>query len=405
MLCRIINDDNPAGVPAEVVALRADGVALMPLAPATGIPAGAEIRAGLADASLPVSPALVGRVINAWGEPIDAKGPLPVASRYPLNPEPLNPLERSMVTSPLSVGVRALDALCTAGEGQRLAIMSGAGVGKSTLLGMMARYTSADVTVVALIGERSREVKRFVEADLGPEGLSRSVVLAATSDTAAALRIRAAKAAFAIAEYFRDQGLRVLLLMDSLTRVCMAQRELGLAIGEPPTTRGYPPSAFALVPLLLERAGPGLEHRGGSITGMFTVLLEGDDVSDPIGDQIRSVTDGHVVLSRRRAERGEFPAVDTLASLSRVMPEVAPKSHIQAAVSMRRILADLKEATELAEIGAFTPGANPRHDRALANAEAVREFLVQSADSGSTLPEAVDQLTRLVNRVEGTKRA
>jgi flagellum-specific ATP synthase len=275
--------------------------------------------------------------------------------------------------------------------------MAGSGVGKSTLLGMMARYSNADVKVIALIGERSREVRHFVDADLGVEGLRNSVVVAATSNMAAALRIRAAKTATAIAEFYRDQGLTVLLLMDSLTRVCMAQRELGLSTGEPPTTRGYPPSAFAIIPTLLERAGTG--PIGGSITGFYTVFLEGDDQNDPIGDAVRAVTDGHIVLDRGLANRGRYPAIDILSSTSRVMSEVTSAEHRQAALVIRRSLADLQEAQELQELGAYEQGNVPRLDRAMKHQEGLRALLQQSLDEHCTHEDALSQLSSLVSAI------
>ncbi len=325
--------------------------------------------------------------------------------RYPLYPLPLNPLERGLVDSTLPVGIRSLDGLLTCGEGQRLVIMAGAGVGKSTLLGMMARNSDADVTVVALIGERSREVKHFVETELRGDGLERSIVISATSNTAVALRIRAAFVATAIAEFFRDQGKRVLLLMDSLTRVCMAQRELGLATGEPPTTRGYPPSAFAIIPRLLERAGPGLQTRGGSITALYTALLESDDLGDPIGDAIRAVTDGHIVLSRRLADRGHFPAIDVLKSVSRVMSEVVSEDHRRAAAVVRRTMADLDEVEDLLSIGGYDRGAVPRFERALEMATQLRTYLRQGSDEDTPTPDQTRQrlfaLAQTVREAEG----
>jgi flagellum-specific ATP synthase len=306
-------------------------------------------------------------------------------------------MERGLIERPLSVGIRAVDGMLTCGEGQRLVIMAGAGVGKSTMLGMMARGTEADVTVVALIGERSREVKSFVQQELGAEGLSRSVVVSSTSNTSVALRIRAARTATAIAEYFRDKGLRVLLLMDSLTRVCMAQRELGLATGEPPTTRGYPPSAFAIIPQLLERAGPGVG--GGSITAYYTALLESDDLGDPIGDAIRAVTDGHIVLSRKLADQGHFPAIDVLQSTSRVMSEVVSLPHRQGAADLRRVLANLSEAEELQTFGAYRRGEVPRFDLAMDFALPLRTYLQQQADEDTRFEVAREAILKMVQHL------
>ena len=305
-----------------------------------------------------------------------------------------------MVQCSLPMGIASIDGMLTCGEGQRLVIMAGAGVGKSTLLGMLARNSDADVTIIALIGERSREVKRFVVHDLGVSGLKRAIVVSATSDQAVALRIRAAYAATSLAEYFRDQGKRVLLLLDSLTRVCMAQRELGLATGEPPTTRGYPPSAFAIIPRLLERAGQGIG--GGSITAFYTALLEADDLGDPIGDAIRAVTDGHIVLSRGLAERGHFPAIDVLASTSRVMSDVVDPAHRRAAISVRRLLAELREAQDLVMLGGYKPGSSPRADRALGLEEPLRDLLTQPAEEPRRDYAATRQrLLALARRYEG----
>jgi flagellum-specific ATP synthase len=377
MSCRLMVRDEPDGIPAEVVALKDGSCSLMPLRGIAGITAGTPIEPVEELSGVGVSDQMIGRVIDAWGNPIDGGRPIRMLRRAPLHPPPLNPMERSMVDRPLAMGVSAIDTMLTVGEGQRVVIMAGAGVGKSTLLGMLTRSSEADVTIVALIGERSREVKRFVEKELG-EGLQRAIVVSATSDTAVALRIRAAFAATALAEHFRDQGKRVLLLMDSLTRVCMAQRELGLATGEPPTTRGYPPSAFAIIPKLLERAGQGT--RGGSITAFYTALLEGDDLGDPIGDAIKAVTDGHIVLSRQIAERGQFPAIDILASTSRVMSDVVGLEHRRAAATVRRLIADLKEVRELQSFGAYKPGDVPRFDRALSFEQALGQLLEQASE-------------------------
>ena len=392
MLCDILIPGRP--VSAEVVSVREDGVSLMPLKNVSGIAAGTEIRVGNTQPTVGVHRNMLGRVLDGWGNPIDDKGPLTCIQRYPLEPDALNPMGRPPVNEPQHVGIRAIDTMLSAGQGQRLAVMAGSGVGKSTLLGMMARYSDADVKVIALIGERSREVRHFVDTDLGPEGLANSVVVAATSNMAAALRIRAAKTATAIAEFYRDQGLKVLLLMDSLTRVCMAQRELGLSIGEPPTTRGYPPSAFAIIPTLLERAGTG--PNGGSITGFYTVFLEGDDQNDPIGDAVRAGTDGHIVLDRGLANRGRYPAIDVLSSTSRVMSEVATRAHRQEAMVVRRSLADLQEALELQELGAYEPGNVPRLDRAMKHQDAIQSLLLQDLEESVSHEDATNQLSALV---------
>ena len=401
MVCRL---QMPGGdlVPAEVVALQGRTVSLMPLGGVTGITTGTEIQTTNEEPSVRVGAGLLGRVLDGWGTPLDSKGPLSrldTPERYPLDPPPLNPLLRGQVDSPLSVGVGVIDALLTCGQGQRMAILAGAGVGKSTLLAMMCRHTEADVTVIGLVGERGREVNKFVRHDLGPEGLKRAVVIAATSDHAPAVRVRAARVATAVAEYFRDQGKRVLLLMDSLSRVAMAQRELGLAVGEPPTTKGYPPSAFAIIPRLLERAGPGVGQ--GSITAFYTTLLEGDDLGDPVGDAVRATTDGHIVLSRKLAERGQFPAVDVLQSTSRVMTDIVGPEHKRAAQTVRTLLADYSEVDELATLGAYKLGTTPRFDRALAAAPEIRTWLSQGEDEARTMDDSVAALHDVTARHGG----
>ena len=396
MSCAIRIAETGRVVSAEVVALRGDTVSLMPLESVGGVTIGSIIEPRGRQASVGVGENLLGRVVDGWGNPIDGGPPIDVTRHAPLFPEPLNPMERGLVDQPLPIGIRCVDGVLTSGQGQRVVVMAGAGVGKSTLLAMMARATEADVTVLALVGERSREVKRFVESELGPEGLKKAVVVSATSNTSAALRIRAARVATSIAEHYRDQGKRVLLLMDSLTRVCMAQRELGLAIGEPPTTRGYPPSAFAIIPELCERAGMGTGS--GSITAFYTALLEGDDLSDPIGDAIRAVTDGHLVLDRRLAEQGHYPAIDVLQSTSRVMDDVTDERHQASARDIRRALADLREVEELITFGAYRKGEVPRFDRALAHGPAIRSFLQQAVSELPSYADSVGALNTIVNR-------
>ena len=400
MLCQLRSDHDDVRVLAEVVALRGDRASLMPLSRLPGLAVGTAIEPGLTDPSVPVGDALIGRVINGWGEPIDGKGPLNCTERAPIYPAPLNPMERAMVDQRLSVGIRAVDGLLTCGAGQRVVIMAGAGVGKSTLLAMMARNTEADVTVLGLIGERSREVRNFVEKELGPEGRRRSVVVTSTSNTSVALRIRAAYLATSVAEYYRDKGLKVLLLVDSLTRICMAQRELGLAIGEPPTTRGYPPSSFAIIPSLLERAGPGLIKTGGSITAFYTALLETEDIADPIAEAIRAVTDGHVVLARKLADQGHFPAIDLLSSTSRVMVDVTSDEHKDAAITVRRGLADLEQARELLTFGAYQRGQIPAYDRVLELESEIRDFLTQGQLESIVHEEALGLLVNLADKLK-----
>jgi FliI/YscN family ATPase len=405
MSCAIRIGESGRVVPAEIVALRGATVSLMPLESVGGVTIGSIIEPRGRQASVGVGDNLLGRVVDGWGKPIDGGPPIEVTRQMPLYPAPLNPMERGLVDKPLPVGLRCVDGVLTSGQGQRVVVMAGAGVGKSTLLAMMARATEADVTVLALVGERSREVKRFVESELGPEGLKKAVVVSATSNMAAALRIRAARVATSIAEHYRDQGKRVLLLMDSLTRVCMAQRELGLAIGEPPTTRGYPPSSFAIIPELCERAGMGTGV--GSITAFYTALLEGDDLSDPIGDAIRAVTDGHLVLNRRLAEQGHYPAIDVLQSTSRVMDDVTDERHQSSARDIRRALADLREVEELITFGAYREGEVPHFDRALAFGPAIRGYLQQPVSELTTYADSVGELNTLVSlfRAEETRGA
>lgn len=400
MTCEIGRDDE-AGVAAEVVGLNGDTASLVPLAPIHGIRSGAEVRPLGMHTEVAVGEGLLGRVVDGLGRPLDGRPLPPLDARTPLRPSPGNPLARAGVSRPLDLGVRAVNALLTAGEGQRLAILAGAGVGKSTLLGMMARGTEADVSVLALVGERSREVVKFIEHDLGPGGLDRSVVVASTGDDSPALRLRAAALATAIAEFFRDRGKRVLLLMDSLTRVAMAQREIGLALGEPPATKGYPPSAFMVIPQLLERAGAS--RSGGSITGLYTVLVEGDDdVADPVSDAVRATSDGHYVLTRRLAQRGHFPALDVLKSTSRVMPDVVGDDWQVAAMHVRRLMADYAEVEELVQLGAYRKGSVPRFDQALAAHDALSDFLVQRSNDRVSLADAGAALERLVAATKGT---
>ncbi|MGI6544736.1 MAG: flagellar protein export ATPase FliI [Limnochordia bacterium] len=379
-------------VATEVVGFRDDRILMMPLGELTGIAPGAKVTSLAKPLSVPVGPELVGRVLNSLGEPIDGKGPLKCQATRPVHGRPPTPLDRQMIDTPLSVGVRAIDSLITCGKGQRVAIMAGSGVGKSSLLGMMARYTSAEINCIALIGERGREVREFIERDLGPEGLARSIVIVATSDEPALLRIRGAMVATTLAEYFRDQGCDVLLLMDSLTRFAMAQREIGLAIGEPPTTRGYTPSVFSLLPKLLERAGPGEK---GAVTGFYTVLVDGDDFTEPIADAVRSIVDGHIVLSRQLGERNHYPAIDVLASVSRVMSGIVDDKHRRAAGLLRDALATYRDAEDLVNVGAYKRGANARIDQALDAIDAVNAFLRQERDEGCTFEAAYRALLDL----------
>lgn len=341
---------------------------------------------------------LLGRIIDGRGRFLDDRPPAVLPHRLALQGQSISPMQRPRIDQPLGTGIRAVDGLLTCGRGQRLGIFAGSGVGKSTLLGQMARATEADVNVVVLIGERGREVREFIERDLGPDGLARSVVVVATGDDPAVVRLRAAYLGTAIAEYFRDTGRDVLLVMDSVTRFAHAQREIGLAAGESPATRGYPPSVFALLPRLLERSG---RTNCGSITGIYTVLVEGDDMNEPIADAVRGTLDGHVVLSRRLAELGHFPAIDVLASLSRLMAEVTQDEHRYAATSLRQLLAAHRQSDDLISIGAYQSGANSLVDAALRLQEPIQAFLQQNRSEGSTLAQAVAGLTELKRLREG----
>ncbi len=376
-LCEIAGSDGAEPIPAEVIGFRDNYVLSMPLFKVHGVKLGDKVVCRKKQASVPVSSALLGRVIDALGNPIDDLGPIEAAEEYPLQPAATNPLERQNIDEMLGTGIRAIDGLLTCGKGQRIGIFGGSGVGKSTLLGMMARYTSADVNVITLVGERGREVRAFIEKDLGEEGLKRSVVVVSTSDQPPLLRIRAALVATTIAEYFRDQGKDVLLVMDSLTRFAMAQREVGLAAGEPPSSKGYTPSVFSLLPRLLERAGNF--RSGGSITGFYTVLVEGDDMNEPVADAVRSLLDGHVVLSRDLAWRNHYPCIDILASVSRLMPDLVSPSALEKAGRVREWLSTYHKAEDMLNIGAYVKGSNPKIDQALKKIDAVNAYLRQSS--------------------------
>jgi flagellum-specific ATP synthase len=377
-------------VPAEVIAISDHEVRLLPLGTLDGLSVGDWVEPAGSRLSLSVTPNLSGRVLDALGQPIDGKGPLVGrATRIELDRPVPNPMERQRITEPLSLGVRVIDTLLPCGRGQRIGIFAGSGVGKSTLLGMLARGTSADVVVVALIGERGREVREFLEDDLGPEGAARATVVVATSDEPALLRLRAAVTATRLAEWYADQGLSVLLLMDSLTRFAMAQREVGLAAGEPPTVRGYTPSVFNALPRLLERTGP---QRVGTITALYTVLVEGDDLTEPITDHARSILDGHFVLSRKLGAAGHFPTLDPLESVSRLASKVCTKEQLALAGRLRRLLAGLEESRDLIEIGAYVPGTNPVTDEALERKDEILAFLQQDRAEVCPADEAWRQL-------------
>lgn len=392
-LCRICFRDGSHGLDAEVVGFRDDRVLLMPLGDLREVGPGCDVISTNHPLEVGVGEALLGRILDGLGEPMDDRGPLAATDFYPLYAEPPHPLRRQMVERPLSVGVRVVDGMLTLGTGQRIGIFAGSGVGKSTLLGMMARYTTADVNVISLVGERGREVREFIERDLGPEGLARSVLIIATSDQPPLIRLKAALTATAVAEYFRDQGKDVLLMMDSVTRVARAQREIGLAIGEPPATRGYTPSVFEMLPRLLERAGAG---ERGSITGIYTVLVEGDDMNEPVADTVRGVLDGHIVLSRKIASRNFYPAVSVLESVSRVMPAIVSPEHLAAAGRIRDLLATYAESEDLINIGAYKAGSNARVDWALSHLDSVRGFLEQRVDESSSFEETDRLMLALV---------
>jgi flagellum-specific ATP synthase len=388
-----------APMEAEVVGFAADRLYLMPTGDVQGVKPGARVMPRAGAGHVRVGMELLGRVVDGGGEPLDGRGPIYTEDRTRLTGTPLNPLSRASIDRPLDVGVRAINSLLTVGRGQRIGLFAGSGVGKSVLLGMMARYTEADVIVVGLIGERGREVKDFIEKILGEEGRKRAVVVAAPADSTPLMRLHGAWRATAIAEYFRDQGSNVLLIMDSLTRFAQAQREIGLAIGEAPATKGYPPSVFARLPQLVERAGNG-DTGQGSITAFYTVLTEGDDQQDPIADAARAILDGHIVLSRRIAEAGHYPAIDVEASISRVMHDIVPHAQMQQARHLKRVLATYEHNRDLVAIGAYRAGTDPRIDAAIAAQPAIMDFLRQDLAQRVTFTDSVAQLDRLVGAVE-----
>ncbi|MGE0494441.1 MAG: FliI/YscN family ATPase [Vulcanimicrobiota bacterium] len=390
-LCRI--DTGPGqSLPAEVVGFTETRVLLMPIESMGNIRPGSPVTVVSEGFRFGYTPDLRGRVLDGLGRPIDGR-PLPVHTRkVPLDRNPPSPLERPPVDQPLTTGVRAIDGLLTLGRGQRVGLFAGSGVGKSTLMGMLARGSEADINVIALIGERGREVGEFVHQHLGPEGLARSVVVAATSDRSPLERIKGAMLATAIAEAYRDDGLNVCLMMDSVTRVAMAQREVGLTVGEPPTSRGYTPSVFAVLPRLLERAGNNTQ---GSITGIYTVLVEGDDMNEPVADTVRGILDGHIILSRRLAHQNHYPAIDILGSVSRVMNQMVVPEHRQAAGQLRVLLADLAEARELLALGGYERGNSVEFDRALAAEPALNDFLRQDDPNPTAFPQLVARMSEV----------
>jgi len=378
---------------AEVVGFKDRYILLMPLGDIEGIASGMKVSTSGSSYMVKVGPGLLGRVLDGFGNPIDGKGSINVSSSMPLSGEKINPLIRNRIKDPLWTRVRAIDGLLTIGKGQRIGIFAGSGVGKSVLLGMIAKQVVADVNVIALIGERGREVREFIENDLGEEGLKRSVVVAVTSDMPAILRIQGTKVAVTIAEYFRSQGLNVVLMMDSVTRLAMAQREVGLSAGEPPSTKGYTPSVFALMPKILERAGTSGR---GTITGIYTVLVEGDDVSEPISDTVRSIIDGHIVLTRKLANRGHYPSIDILQSISRLQKEIVDGNRRKIVSELISLYADYADAEDMINIGAYAKGSNPRIDRAISRIDLINSFLRQNI---SEFTEPEDTFRLLANAV------
>ena len=395
-VCRIIPRNGIGPIPSEVVGFREKALLLMPLCHCGGIEPGSRVVGIRYSGAVDVGDEMLGRVLDGMGKPIDGGPPIAVSKTMPLYAAPLNPLDRPMIKDPLDVGVRTINCLITLGKGQRAAIMAGSGVGKSVLLGMMARFTKADVNVIALIGERGREVKEFIEKDLGKEGLRRSVVVVATADTSPLVRMRGAYVASAIAEYFREAGKDVLLMMDSVTRFAMAAREVGLASGEPPTSKAYPPSTFAHLPRLLERAGT--HGTGGSITGLYTVLVEGDDMNEPIADAVRSIVDGHIVLERRLASRGHYPAVDVLTSVSRLMKDIVKKEQMELNHLLRSTLSDYTRIEDLVNLGAYERGNNRNGDFAVDMIDQINRFLRQDLQTKVTLDAGFQELARLFSK-------
>lgn len=389
--CHIITR-NGRELPAEVVGFRDSTTLLMSLGELEGIAPGDRVLPQRQKLTVPVGPGLLGRILDGLGHPMDGR-PLLTVTTYPLQNKPPNALLRPRIRDTLSVGVRSIDGLLTIGRGQRMGIFAGSGVGKSTLLGMMARNTVADVNVIALVGERGRELRDFIDKDLGSEGLARSVIIVATSDQPALVRLKAAFTATAIAEYFRDRGENVLLMMDSVTRFAMAQREVGLTVGEPPATRGYPPSVFALLPKLLERSGMA---ETGSITGIYTVLVDGDDHNEPIADSVRGILDGHIVLTRELAMQNQFPAIDILQSVSRVMNDVISQEHKDLAGIVREHISVYRNAKDLIDIGAYTSGSNPKIDAAVARMDHILAFIRQRVDDHAEYNEMLEQLKGII---------
>jgi FliI/YscN family ATPase len=387
-------------VPVQVVGFRDGSLLSMPLEEIDGLVAGSTIVARPSASTVPVGPGLLGRVLDAFGNPIDGLPPISATANYPLQTAPPNPMDRRHITEQLTTGIRAIDGLIPVGKGQRVGIFGGSGVGKSVLLGSLAKHSSAQVTVVGLIGERNREVREFIDHELGPEGLKRSVVVVATSDRPAPLRVRAAFTVTAIAEYFRDQGMDVLLIVDSVTRLAMAQREIGLAAGEPPSQKGYTPSVFATLPKVFERAG---NFTRGSITGLYTVLVEGDDFNEPIADSARSILDGHIILSRKLGSMGHYPAIDVLGSISRLASKVAQPEERAASQKLREAMATYQTSEDLIQLGAYVSGANPQLDVTIRTMPRIQEFLRQTPDETTVLDETATQLESLALQLKMEK--
>jgi flagellum-specific ATP synthase len=392
-VCDIFDKDGERRFPAEVMGFKDNRVLLMPLEEIHGIGPGSRVVARQTQASIPVGRHLLGRVLDGIGNPIDGQGPIQSKVRYPIYAQPPNPLKRKRISEPLDLGIRAINGLLTIGCGQRIGIFAGSGVGKSILLGMIAKATQADVNVIALIGERGRELNDFIAKQLGEEGLRRSVIVVATSDHLPLIRMRGAFIATAVAEYFRDQGLKVNLMMDSVTRFAMAQREIGLSLGEPPTTKGYTPSVFTLLPKLMERAGTSANR--GSITGLYTVLVEGDDTNEPIADAIRSILDGHIVLTRELAMQGHYPAIDVSRSISRVMDDIISEDHRVCAQKLKRVLATYRRTEDLINIGAYAAGSNPDIDYAIQMVKHINAYLRQDVDTTVPLQDSIAALLSL----------
>lgn len=389
------NDEHGEAIAAEVVGFREGNLLFMPYGEMRGIQPGSLIRNTSLPPVFPVGKEILGHALNAFGEPLSGGNPIIPEKLIPLYSNPPSPLERPRIKDPLDVGVRAINSMITLGKGQRVGIMAGSGVGKSTLMGMMARYTSADVNVIGLIGERGREVVEFMEKELGPEGMTRSVLIIATSDQSPLVRMRAAYAATAVAEYFRDQGKDVLLMMDSVTRFAMAAREIGLAVGEPPTTKGYTPTVFAQLPKLLERTG---RSNTGTITGIYTVLVDGDDFNEPIADAVRSILDGHIVLTRDLADQGHFPAIDVLRSISRLRSDICTPEQVQDGRIVGRYMATFRKAEDMINIGAYIQGSNEEIDKAITMHGPIESFLKQNISDRSTLEDSFRLLHDLAHR-------